>query len=126
MCSKGNFGKQKINDKVGFWMPVSLHYGVGIHFLRWLELTPNVGVGVMMPLSAADDANKNDDATFAKKLAYYAHGGVKLGFQVWYPVSIFIRADYSYDFAYGDWWEFYAPKNKPFGFSLGAGVKINF
>ena len=121
-----NFGKQKWDDKTGFWLPVSLHYGLGIHFLRWLELTPNVGVGAMMPLNAAEDSNNGDDVSFAKKIAYYAHGGVKLGFQVCYPVSIFIRADYSYDFAHGEWWEFYEPKNKPFGFSLGAGVKINF
>ena len=121
-----NFGKQKWDDKTGFWLPVSLHYGLGLHFLRWFELTPNVGVGAMMPLSAAEDSNSGDDASFAKKLAYYAHGGLKFSFQVWYPVSLFIRADYSFDFAHGEWWEYYAPKNKPFGFSLGAGVRVNF
>lgn len=120
-----NFGKQLYDDKTGFWLPISIHYGLGLHPLRWFELTPNVGIGGMAPLSATEDSSNGDDESFAKKLAYYAHAGVKFGFQVYYPVSIFVRADYSFELGHGEWWPYYAPKNKPFGFSLGAGIKIN-
>lgn len=123
----GDFGKDEYTGEHAFWIPVSLHYGIGIHPLRWLEVLPNIGVGAdYYGMPSLEDSNLDDDSSFMKQVAYFAHGGVKVGFQVWYPVQVFVRADYSYKFAEG---EFYAPcdSHKRFNrLSLGAGVKINF
>ncbi|MDE6535130.1 MAG: hypothetical protein K2K82_03870 [Muribaculaceae bacterium] len=121
----GYFGKNTFEEK-SCWIPISLHYGLGIHPLRWLEIQPNIGVGADGYISLDDVANSSeeDDESFAKKISYFAHGGVKVGFQVWYPVQIFVRADYSYKFADGD---LYVPSEKNrFGFGVGAGVRVSF
>lgn len=122
----GYFGDDKFEEKA-VWIPVSLHYGLGIHPLRWLEVQPNVGVGADIYISKADALSTEtdtDDESFMKKISYYAHGGVKLGFQVWYPVQLFVRADYAYKFGEG---ELYIPaKKERFGFSVGAGVRVSF
>ncbi|MDE7450050.1 MAG: hypothetical protein K2M72_07550 [Paramuribaculum sp.] len=121
------FDSGKTLGEKAMWIPVSLNYGIGIHPVRILEILPSVGVGADyygMPsdIKDADD----DDSSFTKQIAYFARGGVKLGLQVWYPVQIFIRADYAYKFSEG---EFYLPcdSHDRFGkLTFGAGVKVNF
>lgn len=120
----GDFGDDIYGDK-SFWIPVSLNYGLGLHFTRWFEFQPNVGIGADFYGNSADGTESSDDESFMKKIAYFAHGGIKLGFQVYYPVQLFLRADYSYDLAQGDW---YVPAEKKRfrGLSVGAGIRINF
>lgn len=103
----------------------SLNYSIGIHPVRILEVTPNIGVGVdYYGTSDAIDTD-SDDSKVSKRLAYFARGGVKVGVQVWYPVQVFVSADYAYSFSEG---EQYVPsldkRFKKLGF--GAGIKINF
>ncbi len=106
------------------WIPVGLHYGIGLHFTRWFEFQPNIGFGADIYSSNEDLGDSNDEATFMKKISYFVHGGIKFGFQVYYPVQLFVRADYSAKFGDG---EFYVPSEKKrFGFSLGAGIRISF
>lgn len=118
----GFYGNDETGEKA-IYLPISLHYGIGIHPLRWIEIMPNIGIGGDVYIRN-DDLGTDDDESFAKKLAYYIHGGVKFGFQVWYPVQIFVRADYSCKIAEGEWYV-NSEKNR-FGFSLGAGVRVNF
>lgn len=118
----GYFGDDYLGDK-SVWLPIALNYGIGIHATRWFEIQPNIGIGGDCYLSTDYDSDE-DDSDFLKKVAYFAHGGVKFGFQVWYPAQIFVRADYSYKFWDG---ELYVPsENKRFGFSLGAGIRVSF
>ncbi|MDE6582278.1 MAG: hypothetical protein K2K47_07115, partial [Duncaniella sp.] len=115
----------KTMGESAFWIPVSLNYGIGIHPLRWLEILPNIGIGADY-YGMPDDLSDSDDSSFMKQIAYFARGGVKLGFQIWYPVQLFVRADYSYKFSEG---EYYLPCDSKDRFNrlgIGAGIKINF
>lgn len=123
--SIGGDGGKNIFGETATWIPVGLHYGVGFHLTRWFELQPNVGIGADFYGSKENLLSDNDDEeSFMKKIAYFAHGGVKFGFQVWYPVQLFVRADYSAKFGEGAY--YISSDKKRFGFSLGAGVRINF
>ena len=123
--SVGFDGGDNIYGDKATWLPIGLHYGVGLHLTRWFELQPNIGVGA--DIYGSEETlldSDNDDESFMKKIAYFAHGGVKFGFQVWYPVQLFVRADYSAKFGEGEY--YVSSDKKRFGFSLGAGIRINF
>lgn len=104
------------------YIPFSLNGAVAIHPIRILEIMPNVGVGGDYCRLLGDTSSDNGSAS--KRMAYFAHGGVKVGLQVFYPVQLFVRADYSYKFSEGEW---YIDTPNRFGkLSIGAGVKVNF
>lgn len=105
------------------YIPFSLNGAVAIHPIHILEIMPNVGVGGDYCKLLGDTSSDNDDSA-SKRLAYFARGGVKVGLQVYYPVQLFVRADYSYKFSEG---ELYVDTPNRFGkLSIGAGVKVNF
>ena len=105
------------------YIPFSLNGAVAIHPIRILEIMPNFGVGVDY-CELLDDTSSNNNNSDSKRMAYFAHGGVKVGLQVYYPVQLFVRADYSYKFSEG---ELYVDTPNRFGkLSIGAGVKVNF
>lgn len=105
------------------YIPFSLNGAVAIHPIRILEIMPNFGVGVDY-CELLDDTSSNNNNSDSKRIAYFAHGGVKVGWQVFYPVQLFVRADYSYKFSQGEW---YIDTPNRFGkLSIGAGVKVNF
>lgn len=106
------------------YIPISLNGAVAIHPIHILEIMPNIGVGGDYCRLLGDTRSDNDDSA-SKRMAYFAHGGVKVGLQVYYhPVQLFVRADYSYKFSEG---ELYVDTPNRFGkLSIGAGVKVNF
>lgn len=105
------------------YIPFSLNGAVAIHPIRILEIMPNVGIGGDYCRLLGDTSSDNDNS-YSKRIAYFAHGGVKVGLQVYYPVQLFVRADYSYKFSQG---ELYVDTPNRFGkLSIGAGVKVNF
>ena len=105
------------------YIPFSLNGAVAIHPIRILEIMPNVGIGGDYCRLLGDTSSDNDNS-YSKRIAYFAHGGVKVGLQVFYPVQLFVRADYSYKFSEG---ELYVDTPNRFGkLSIGAGVKVNF
>lgn len=105
------------------YIPISLNGAVAIHPIHILEIMPNIGVGGDYCRLLGDTRSDNDDSA-SKRMAYFAHGGVKVGLQVFYPVQLFVRADYSYKFSQGEW---YVDTPNRFGkLSIGAGVKVNF
>lgn len=108
-----------------FWASISVNYGLGIHFSRFFELTPNIGIGVDYCGATLDGDSDEDDSSFAKRLAYYGRGGVKFGFQICYAFQVFVRADYSYRFSEGDWY-FDADRKRFNKLSAGIGLKYNF
>lgn len=115
------------SDQDANYIPVALNYSVGIHPVRILEITPNIGVGADVYLNSNDDINDDDEDSFAKKLAYFARGGVKVGLQLWYPVQIFVRADYAYRISEGEAYILSSKDDDRFGkLSFGAGIKVNF
>lgn len=105
------------------YIPFSLNGAVAIHPIRILEIMPNFGVGVDY-CELLDDTSSNNNNSDSKRIAYFAHGGVKVGWQVFYPVQLFVRADYSCKLSEG---ELYVDTPNRFGkLSIGAGVKVNF
>ena len=104
------------------YIPFSLNGAVAIHPIRILEIMPNVGIGGDYCRLLGDTKSDNDNS-YSKRIAYFAHGGVKVGLQVFYPIQLFVRADYSYKFSQGEW---YIDTPNRFGkLSIGAGVKVN-
>lgn len=104
------------------YIPFSLNAAVAIHPVRILEIMPNIGIGGESCCSS-DNTKSNNSESLTKRMAYFAHGGVKVGLQVFYPVQLFVRADYSYKFSQGEW---YIDTPNRFGkLSIGAGVKVN-
>lgn len=117
-------GKDTFGDN-SMWVPITVNYSVGIHPVRILEITPNVGVGADYYGLPDSDSSEDSDSKFQKQLSYFARGGVKVGVQVWYPVQLFVRADYSYQFSKGEY--YIDAKDKRFGkIGIGAGIKVNF
>lgn len=103
------------------YIPFSIHAGVGLHPIRVLEIMPNIGIGV--DCSMVTGEKQNEDSA-SKRMAYFGHGGVKVGLQVYYPVQLFVRADYNFKISAGEGY-IESSKNR-FGLSLGAGVRVNF
>ncbi|MBR5532983.1 MAG: hypothetical protein IKU59_06740 [Bacteroidales bacterium] len=121
------FDMEKVNllgdDYLNMYIPIAINYSVGFHPVRWVEIQPYVGIGAdyFMPASEM----KPDDSSFAKQLAYFAHGGLKVGVNVCYPVQVFAKVGYSYKFMEGDY--YFSSERDRFGtFSIGGGVKVSF
>lgn len=117
-------GKDGFSKKKAIYIPVTLNYGIGIHPVRILEILPSIGVGADYYSLPSDDSS--DDSKFDKQLAYFAHGGVKVGLQIFYPIQIFVRADYSYKFSEGELYKECISHKRFEKLSFGAGLKINF
>lgn len=105
------------------YIPISLNYGVGIHPVRILEILPSIGVGADYYGLPSDS---EEESEFTKQIAYFARGGVQVGVQVWYPVQIFVRADYSYKISEGELYCECLDHKRFDRLSFGAGLKINF
>lgn len=103
------------------YIPVSLYAGIGLHPIRILEIMPNIGIGADCSMLTGE--KQNDDSA-SKRMAYFGHGGVKVGLQVYYPVQLFVRADYNFKISAEEGY-IESSKNR-FGLSLGAGVRVNF
>lgn len=109
----------------GTWINGTLNVTGAIHPVRWIEVAAQIGAGAEYFKFAEDTSSDDDDSSFSKRLGYFAHGGVRLGLQVWYPFQIFVRADYNYKLSEGEW--YFNSKTARFDqLGFGAGVKVNF
>ena len=85
--------------------------------------------------------NEETEDSFSKKLAWYGNAGLRINFNVKYPLQLFIQADYSLRISEGDTYKFYndqwnetdpseANNDKKLGhknsFGIMAGVKWTF
>lgn len=110
----------------GTWVNGALNVTGAVHPIRWVELAAQVGAGSEY-FRHVDDLSSDDESDDAasKRMAYFAHGGVRIGFQVWYPVQLFVRADYNYKISDGErYCNSSTARFDQLGF--GAGVKVNF
>lgn len=112
------------------YIPVSLGLGLGVHPIRQLEVMPYAYVGGDYLMSIDGLTFDDEDDSFSKKIGYFGGAGVKASWQVWYPVQIFVKADYSLTF--GDGGDYYKvvkeclDKERKGGFGLGIGAKYTF
>lgn len=118
-------------------------YGFGIRPIRHVELMPFVmamGDYMMLNNELLEDNEEIEDS-FSKKIAWYGNAGLRINFNVKYPLQLFIQADYSLRISEGDTYKFYndqwnetdpseANNDKKLGhknsFGIMAGVKWTF
>ncbi len=115
-------GYDSFKDLDATYIPISLGLGLGLHPHRVLEIMPYVAVGV--DLYNDKDSAKDDDETSSKKNAYIAHGGVRVGLQIFYPVQIFGKITYNYMIDEGEL--YVRPAEYDNGITIGGGLKISF
>lgn len=115
----------EFNSLSGTWFNGAINITGAIHPIRWIEIAAQVGAGADYFRFVGDTTEDNDDSSASKRIAYFAHGGLRLGWQVWYPVQLFVRADYNYKLSEGQWY-FNSSKARFDQLSFGAGVKVNF
>ena len=118
-------------------------YGFGIRPIRHVELMPFVmamGDYMMLNNELLEDNEETEDS-FSKKIAWYGNAGLRVNFNVKYPLQLFIQADYSLRISEGDTYKYYndhwnetdlskADNDKKLGhnnsFGIMAGVKWTF
>lgn len=115
-------GYDSFKDLDATYIPISLGLGLGLHPHRVLEIMPYVAVGVDF-YNDKDSAN-DDDETTSKKMAYIAHGGVRVGLQIFYPVQIYGKIAYNHILHEGEL--YVRPAEYDNGISIGGGLKISF
>ena len=85
-------------------------YGFGIRPIRHVELVPFImGGGDYMMLNnefyEGDAFPEEIDDSFKEKIAWYGNAGLRINFNVKYPLQLFIQADYSMIFSEGAMYE---------------------
>ena len=109
------FSGSKINDKVGQYLDsgdltgltdggisyinVGIGYGFGIRAIRHIELVPFVMGGGDYMLNHNDfldeDSGEENEDSFMDKVAWFGNAGLRINFNVKYPLQIFVQADYT-------------------------------
>lgn len=143
------FSGSKIGDKVGQYLPAGsltgltdggisyinfgIGYGFGIRPIRHVELMPFImgGGDYMMNHNDLPDDEETEDS-FSKKIAWYGNAGLRVNFNVKYPLQLFIQADYTLLIEEGSYYKAFndllkvgdlGHKNS---FGIMAGVKWTF
>ena len=109
------FSGSKIGDKVGKYLDAGdltgltdggisyinfgIGYGFGIRPIRHVELMPFImgGGDYMMNHNdfLDDEAGEETEDSFMDKVAWYGNAGLRINFNVKYPLQLFIQADYT-------------------------------
>lgn len=106
------FSGSKIGDKVGQYLPAGsltgltdggisyinfgIGYGFGIRPIRHVELMPFIMGGGDYMMNHNDlDAGEETEDSFMDKVAWYGNAGLRVNFNVKYPLQLFIQADYT-------------------------------
>lgn len=143
------FSGSKIGDKVGKYLNAGdltgltdggisyinfgIGYGFGIRPIRHVELMPFImgGGDYMMNHNDLPDDEETEDS-FSKKIAWYGNAGLRVNFNVKYPLQLFIQADYTLLIEEGSYYKAFndllkvgdlGHKNS---FGIMAGVKWTF
>ncbi len=118
-----------LEDKVGF-LNLDLGYGLGVPLTRLFEIRPSVSVGI-----DAFSLEGSDEDKAAEYSAMYVKPALRFSWQVYYPVRLFLQADYSFLFSKGAYYEAYDQRpvilGSPVtdgrgGLGLSAGVRVAF
>lgn len=128
---KGGYDKPYKDSDEPWYVQAKIGYGIGIHPIRPIEIMPYAFFGAdLMNLKDSDDGD--DDDSFTEKMALMAGGGVKISFQIAYPVQLFVKAEYAKIFDEGKLYiprlerEFLVKQDKIKDFSVGAGFRVAF
>ena len=142
----------KIGDKVGKYLDAGdltgltdggisyinfgIGYGFGIRPIRHVELMPFIMGGGDYMMNHNDflkeDAGEETEDSFSKKIAWYGNAGLRINFNVKYPLQLFIQADYTLLIEEGSYYKAFndllkvgdlGHKNS---FGIMAGVKWTF
>ena len=109
------FSGSKIGDKVGKYLDAGdltgltdggisyinfgIGYGFGIRPIRHVELMPFIMGGGDYMMNHNDFLNENageeTEDSFMDKVAWYGNAGLRINFNVKYPLQLFIQADYT-------------------------------
>lgn len=109
------FTGSKIGDEVGKYLDAGdltgltdggisyinfgIGYGFGIRPIRHVELMPFIMGGGDYMMNHNDflkeDAGEETEDSFSKKIAWYGNAGLRINFNVKYPLQLFIQADYT-------------------------------
>lgn len=109
------FSGSKIGDKVGKYLDAGdltgltdggisyinfgIGYGFGIRPIRHVELMPFIMGGGDYMMNHNDfldeDAGEETEDSFMDKVAWYGNAGLRINFNVKYPLQLFIQADYT-------------------------------
>lgn len=146
------FSGSKIGDKVGKYLNAGdltgltdggisyinfgIGYGFGIRPIRHVELMPFIMGGGDYMMNHNDflkeDAGEETEDSFSKKIAWYGNAGLRINFNVKYPLQLFIQADYTLLIEEGSYYKAFndllkvgdlGHKNS---FGIMAGVKWTF
>lgn len=146
------FSGSKIGDKVGKYLDAGdltgltdggisyinfgIGYGFGIRPIRHVELMPFIMGGGDYMMNHNDflkeDAGEETEDSFSKKIAWYGNAGLRVNFNVKYPLQLFIQADYTLLIEEGSYYKAFndllkvgdlGHKNS---FGIMAGVKWTF
>ena len=109
------FSGSKIGDKVGQYLPAGsltgltdggisyinfgIGYGFGIRPIRHVELMPFIMGGGDYLMNHNDvldeEIGEETEDSFMDKVAWYGNAGLRINFNVKYPLQLFIQADYT-------------------------------
>lgn len=109
------FSGSKIGDKVGKYLDAGdltgltdggisyinfgIGYGFGIRPIRHVELMPFIMGGGDYMMNHNDfldeEAGEETEDSFMDKVAWYGNAGLRINFNVKYPLQLFIQADYT-------------------------------
>ena len=109
------FSGSKIGDKVGKYLDAGdltgltdggisyinfgIGYGFGIRPIRHVELMPFIMGGGDYMMNHKDflneDVGEETEDSFMDKVAWYGNAGLRVNFNVKYPLQLFIQADYT-------------------------------
>lgn len=146
------FTGSKIGDEVGKYLDAGdltgltdggisyinfgIGYGFGIRPIRHVELMPFIMGGGDYMMNHNDflkeDAGEETEDSFSKKIAWYGNAGLRVNFNVKYPLQLFIQADYTLLIEEGSYYKAFndllkvgdlGHKNS---FGIMAGVKWTF
>lgn len=146
------FTGSKIGDEVGKYLDAGdltgltdggisyinfgIGYGFGIRPIRHVELMPFIMGGGDYMMNHNDflkeDAGEETEDSFSKKIAWYGNAGLRINFNVKYPLQLFIQADYTLLIEEGSYYKAFNEllKNGDLGhknsFGVMAGVKWTF
>lgn len=93
------------------YLNLGIGYGFGIRAIRHIELVPFImgGGDYMMNnnelLNSSNEAETED--SFMEKMAWFGNAGLRINFNVKYPLQLFVQADYTVLFKEGVTYQFY-------------------
>ncbi len=96
----------KLTDDGISYINFGIGYGFGIRAIRHVELVPFIMGGGDYMLNHAElldeESGEETEASFSDKVAWFGNAGLRVNFNVKYPLQLFVQADYTVMFIKDD------------------------